>query len=102
MDFLCFQKYPHNFFFQYHPSTYKILTSTTNTWNLLFYISTEHLKLRKSNKILFLLVVGIVSRNYKTKKILSSPWMYRYIFSSTLKLTTLLQKLAVFHIWNIE
>ena len=29
--------------------------------------------------------------------------MYRYIFSFTLKLiTTLLQKLAIFHIWNVK
>ena len=29
--------------------------------------------------------------------------MYRYIFSSTLKLiATLFQKLAIFHIWNVK
>ena len=29
--------------------------------------------------------------------------MYRYIFSFTLKLiTALLQKLAIFHIWNVK
>ena len=29
--------------------------------------------------------------------------MYRYIFSFTLKLiTTLLQKLAIFHIWDVK
>ena len=29
--------------------------------------------------------------------------VYRYIFSFTLKLiTTLLQKLAIFHVWNVK
>ena len=55
------------------------------------------------NLTLFLLALGIVSRNSKTKKILSLPCMYRYIFCLTLKLiTTLLQKLAIFHIWNVK
>ena len=110
MDFLCFHKCPHDFFFQHHPSTYKILSSTTNTWNRLFYTSMEHLKLGKSNRVcnlnsqlFFLLALDIVSRNYKTKKILSLPCMHRYIFSLTLKfITTLLQKLAIFHIRNVK
>ena len=42
-------------------------------------------------------------RNYKTKKILLLSCMYRCIFSFTSKLiTTLLQKLAIFHIWNVK
>ena len=45
---------------------------------------------------------GIVSRNYKPKKILLLPCIYRYIFRFTLELiNTLLQKLAIFHIWNV-
>ena len=79
-------------------------------WNLLFYTSMEHLKLCKSNRVcqpkqpaLFLLALGILSRNYKTKKILTLPCTHRCIFSLTLKLiTTLLQKLAMFYIWNIK
>ena len=44
--------------------------------------------------ILFVMVLGIVSRNYKTRGLLLLPWMIRYTFSFTLKLaTTLLQKL---------
>ena len=75
MDFLCFQKSPHDFSLQRHGSTYKILTSTTNTWNLHFYTSMEHLKLDKSKRVcslkqpgLFLLALNIVSRNYKAKR----------------------------------
>ena len=31
------------------------------------------------------------------------PFMYRYTFSFTLKLlTTLLEKLPIFHIWNVK
>ena len=48
-------------------------------------------------------MLGIVSRNYKTKKLLLLPCMYRYIFSFTLRLiTTLLQKLGIFHICNVK
>ena len=57
---------------------------------------------KRVTELIFLLALGIVSRIYKTKKILSLPCMCRYIFNLTLKLvTTLLQKLAIFHIWNI-
>ena len=56
-----------------------------------------------NSQLFFLLALDIVSRNYKTKKILSLPCMHRYIFSLTLKfITTLLQKLAIFHIRNVK
>ena len=75
-----------------------------------FFTSMEHLKLGKDARVfepkyptLFLFVFGLVSRNYKTKKLLLLPCMYRYIFSFTLRLiTTLLQKLAIFHICNVK
>ena len=69
----------------------------------------EHLKLSKRNRFcslkegaLFLFVLGIISRICKTKNILFLG-MYRYTFSFALKLiTALLQKLAIFYIWNIK
>ena len=50
--------------------------------------------------LLFLLVLGIVNRNYKTRLL---PGIYSYTFSFTLKsATTLLQKLATFYICNVK
>ena len=48
-----------------------------------------------------LLVTGIVSRNYKTRRLLLLLCMYRYTFRFQLKFTnTILRKLATFYIWN--
>ena len=70
-------------------------------WNILSWTRIPEF-VNLNSQLFFLLVLGIVSRNYKTKKILLLPCMYRYIFSFTLKLiTTLLQKLTIFHIWNV-
>ena len=53
--------------------------------------------------MVFLFVLGIVSRNYKTRKILLILCIYRYTFGFRLKLTTtLLQKLATFYLWNVK
>ena len=38
----------------------------------------------------FLFVLGIVSRIYKTRKLLFSSCMYRYVFRFTMNLTTIL------------
>ena len=52
---------------------------------------------------LVLLVLGMLSRNYKNRKLLLHPCMYRDILSFTLKLTaTLLQKLATFCTSNVK
>ena len=63
-------------------------------------------KLGKSNKVNLRrqrIVLGIVSKNYKTRKLLLIPCMYRYTFSFTLKLATkLLQKLAKFYMHIVK
>ena len=77
--------------------------------NLHFCTSMEHVKLSRRNRFcwlkeaaLFLFVLGVISRIYKTKKILFLG-MYKYTFSFTLKLiTALLQKITTFYIWNIK
>ena len=95
------------FFLQHHLCTYKTLTSTTNSWLLHFYTSMEHHKLGESNRVYllkdpapFLLALCVVSRNYKTRKLLLPPCINRYIFSFTLK-TRKLQKLT-FYMWNVK
>ena len=68
----------------------------------------EHQNLDKSNKVcylkeaaLFLLVIGIVTKNCRTRKLLLLPCMYRYTFNFKLKLAnTPLQKLATFYMFN--
>ena len=67
----------------------------------------ENQKLRKSNRVcesaLAFLVLLILSRNYKTRRLLLLPRMYSYICSFTLKLTaTLLQKLATFYMSDVR
>ena len=53
--------------------------------------------------MLFLLVVGIVSWNCKSRISFLLPDMYRYTFSFILNLTTaLFQKLATFYKWNVK
>ena len=69
----------------------------------------ENLKLSKINRFfelkeaaVFVFVLGILRRIYKTKEILLLA-MYIYNFSFTMKLiTALLQKFATFYIWNIK
>ena len=110
MDFLSFPKCPNDFFLQHHPSTHKILTSTTNIWNLTCFFIQEWniLSLARvtefahlNSQLFFFLYLVLLAE--KKKKILLLPRMYRYIFNFTLKLiTTLLQKLAIFHIWNVK
>ena len=47
--------------------------------------------------MIFLLVLGIVSRKFKTRKLLLLPCIYTYNISFTMQLTTtLLRKLARF------
>ena len=77
--------------------------------NLHFCTSMENLKLSKINRFfelkeaaVFVFVLGILRRIYKTKEILLLG-MYIYNFSFTMKLiTALLQKFATFYIWNIK
>ena len=50
---------------------------------------------------LFLLVLGVVSENYITRKCLFILWLYKYTFTFKLT-TTLLQKLAAFYMWIVK
>lgn len=110
MGCLCFQKRLHDCLSQTPLVTYKALTSVTYYWLLHYYAAMEHQKLGKSKRVCelkepvhFLLVLGIVSRNNKTRKLLLHSCMYRFNFSFTLKLTTLLlQKLATFCMWIVK
>ena len=72
------------------------------TWNISSWERVrEFINLKES--ALFLLALGNVSRNYKTRKILLLLCMYRYTFSFTLKLkAALLQKLPTFYMKNIK
>ena len=67
MDFLCFKKFPHDFF----PPTNSTHLKDTLGFTLLF-TGMEHQRLGKSKRVcepaLIFLVLGILSRNYKTRK----------------------------------
>ena len=109
MDFLCFQKYPQDFFLQHHPSTYKILTSMTNTWNLLFLQAWNILRWARVTEFVilnsqhFFSCTWYCKQKLQNQKILLLPCIYRYISSFTLKLITAFpQKLAIFDVWNVK
>ena len=67
-------------------------------WEFLFWFQVPF-----KDPATFLLILGIVSRNYKTSKLLFVSSMYRCNFSFRMNLTaTLLQNLASFYMWNVK
>ena len=99
-----------NWFF--YPQTESITLKDTYIYSKLLasthlYTSTKHQKLVIRKKVckpaLVLLVLGMLSRNYKNRKLFLLPCMYRDILNFTLKLTaTLLQMLATFCTSNVK
>ena len=91
----------------YPPARY--LHQRQNTWNLHFDTSMEHLKLDNRNRSFTLktqcflyFVLGIVSRNYKTKKIITSMhvWIYLYLYIEVKNYRT--SKVSNVYIWNVK
>ena len=88
--------------------TWKTLTLTTNSWHQHIYMHARSISSWVTGKEyasqgVFFFVLGILIRNCKTRKLLLPPWMYRHIFSFTLKsIATLLQKLAIFYASNVK
>ena len=85
MDILCLKKCQHDFF---PPTESMHLNDTYIDDKLLacalLYLSRDHRKLGKSNRVcepaLVFLVLGILSRNYKTRKLLLLPFMCSQLY----------------------